>query len=70
MELLNAPSIFINDLKAKNKKSGETHARIFQINFILTDGRRTHKKFHFFNFFSIRMLAGAHSLNTAHFLSS
>jgi hypothetical protein len=42
MELLNAPSIFINDLKAKNKKSGETHAqthaRIFQINFILTDG--------------------------------
>jgi hypothetical protein len=56
MEILKAPLFFMNNIKKKeNQKSGETHARISQKNFTATDGwtdgRRTHKKFHFFKFF-------------------
>ena len=38
MELLNVRLFFKNNLnKTKNQKSGETHARIFKINFTATD---------------------------------
>ena len=40
MELLIVPLFFKNNLnKTKNQKSGETHARIFKINFTATDGQ-------------------------------
>jgi hypothetical protein len=55
MEILKAPLFFMNNIKIENQKSGETHARISQKNFTATDGRtdgrRTHKKSHFFKFF-------------------
>jgi hypothetical protein len=65
MELLNVPLFSKNNLnKTKNQKSGETHARIFKINFTATDrqtdGELT-KNFIFSYFFENRMLAGAHS---------
>jgi hypothetical protein len=42
MELLNVPLFFRNNLKkTKNQKSGETHARIFKINFTATDRQTT-----------------------------
>jgi hypothetical protein len=44
--------------------SGETHARISQKNFTVTDGRtdgELTKNLTFSNFFENRMLAGAHS---------
>ncbi len=48
MELLNVPLFFMNNLnRTKNQKSGETHARIFKINFTATDRLRTHKNFTF-----------------------
>jgi hypothetical protein len=65
MELLNAPLIFINNLKNEKLKERCNARPNFPNKFHAvgrTDGRRTHKKFHFFKFFAIRMLAGAHSL--------
>jgi hypothetical protein len=64
MELLKAPLILMNNKKKKKQKSGETHARISQKNFTVTDGRtdgELTKNFTFSNFFENRMLAGAHS---------
>ena len=39
MVLWNAPLFFMNILKIKNQKSGETHARFSRKNFTATDGQ-------------------------------